>query len=234
MELYKEKLKEIENIPILHNKALHHVFEHRLVNDFDLWLEFGTYDGRSINKISRYTNRQIFGFDSFEGLPEEWVGRGFPKGCFDLGGAQPNFNPEGFFVYDNVKLIKGWFNESIPVFLENFDKPISFLHIDCDIYSSTKDIFNTLYANIQNGCVIVFDEMFDYNNFQEHEWRAWWEFVEERNIKFEWIGCNLGNVIIDNGITPKFGAGTPSEHVPLSPSSENAAVKIINNPSYKF
>ncbi len=129
MELYKEKLAEIKNIPILNNKALHHVFEHGLVNDFGLWLEFGTYDGRSINKISRYTNRQIFGFDSFEGLPEEWVGRGFPKGCFDLGGANPNFNPEGFFVYDNVKLIKGWFNESIPIFLEDFDKPISFLQL---------------------------------------------------------------------------------------------------------
>ncbi len=76
--------------------------------------------------------------------------------------------------------------------------------------------------------------MFDYNNFQEHEWKAWWEFVEEHGIEFEWIGCNLGNVMIDNGINPKFGVGTPSEHVNLSPSSENAAVKILKNPAYKF
>ena len=39
-----------------------------------LFLEFGVYKGTSINFISSLIpDKKIYGFDSFGGLPEEWV-----------------------------------------------------------------------------------------------------------------------------------------------------------------
>jgi hypothetical protein len=239
---HRERLFEINNIPVLNYKVLNYLFENNLVpQDDDLWLEFGTYDGRSINKISRYTEKTIYGFDSFEGLPEPWVGRidengefHHHKGVFDLGGGHDNFTLDRFFVYPNVKLIKGWFKDTLPVFMEENDRPISFIHVDCDIYSSTVDVFKYTHKNIKNGCIIVFDEMIGYPNFEEHEWKAWWEFVENKNITFEWIGGNVGGVEIPNNINKKFGEGTPHFHEMVSPSYENVGLKILHNPTYKF
>ena len=48
-----------------------------------LWLEFGVASGISINYISRFTNDKVYGFDSFEGLPEKWRD-GFNKGAFNM------------------------------------------------------------------------------------------------------------------------------------------------------
>mgnify|MGYP000079224382 CR=1 FL=1 len=76
------------------------------------YLEFGVWQGGSINFFSsKFPNSQFYGFDSFEGLPENWR-PGFEKGTFSLNGMLPKVNA-------NVKLIPGWFNESLPYFLEN-------------------------------------------------------------------------------------------------------------------
>lgn len=252
MELYLKKIDEIKNIPVLNQKALNYVFEQGLVfeNDEsdDLWLEFGTYDGRSINPISMYTEKMVYGFDSFIGLPEDWVGRGQTKGTFDLGADDPNFTLNGLTfdldslkVRPNVTFIKGWFDDTLPEFMEKHDKPISFIHLDSDIYSSAKCVFENTAKNIKNGCIIVFDELLSYPAFEIHEWKAWWEFVEKYQIEFEWIGCNVGGVDIPSNVTPKFGENAPltpyqivEKTWAVSPSRENAAVKILNNPHYKF
>ena len=49
-----------------------------------LVLEFGVFSGKSINHIASRTNLQVYGFDSFEGLPEAWRD-GFDQGAFRLG-----------------------------------------------------------------------------------------------------------------------------------------------------
>ena len=76
-----------------------------------LWLEFGVASGKTINYISKFTNDTVYGFDSFEGLPEKWR-NGFDKGCFNRNGNLPKVNK-------NVTLIKGWFDETLPNFIEN-------------------------------------------------------------------------------------------------------------------
>lgn len=44
-----------------------------------LWLEFGVSNGASLKVIAEQTSARIYGFDSFEGLPEDWVrGEGRP------------------------------------------------------------------------------------------------------------------------------------------------------------
>lgn len=225
------KQEELNNIPDLKTKAINYVFEKGLVQDDGLWLEFGVYDGGTLLRMSKYTEKTIYGFDSFEGLPEDWTGRvepsglTFPKGTFNLRGNMP-------WVPDNVHLVKGWFCNTIPPFIKENDKQVSFIHIDSDIYSSCKDILEGLVAHMKNGCVIVFDELVGYSNFENHEWKAWWEFVEKYNVKFEWIGGNPSRVDLSNPFDPKsFDYGRTTN---VSPSYENAAVRILENPSFKF
>ena len=97
-----------------------------------LILEFGVYSGNTINHIASMTPQKVFGFDSFEGLPEDWRAD-FPKGRFAA--ALPA-------VRDNVELVVGWFDATLPGFLARETNPISLLHVDCDLYSSTKTIFD--------------------------------------------------------------------------------------------
>lgn len=145
-----------------------------------LILEFGVYEGETINVIaSMLKNKTVFGFDSFEGLPETWR-FGFEKGTFAI-----NKLPK---VRGNVILIKGWFDETLPEFREKHNQQISFIHIDCDLYSSTKVVFDSLGDKITPGTIIVFDEFFNYPAWREGEYKAFSEFVKERNIKFEYIG----------------------------------------------
>ena len=145
-----------------------------------LWLEFGVYSGITINSIARIAkHREIFGFDSFLGLPEVW--RGMPTDVFNRDGVTPD-------VESNVTLISGWFNDTIPKFIsENKSDYISFLHIDCDIYSSTTEVFNNFYDKIKKGTVILFDELYNYPEWKDHEFKALMEFTEKYDKKFDVI-----------------------------------------------
>jgi hypothetical protein len=83
-----------------------------------LVVEFGVFNGRSINYIAkRIGARQISGFDSFEGLAEDWEGTGASKGHFGRGGVMPK-------VVNNVTLVKGWFDKTLPGYLEKNPGPV--------------------------------------------------------------------------------------------------------------
>lgn len=158
-------------------------------------LEFGVFVGTSITKISNTVNGRIcHGFDSFEGLPKDWTGVNLPKNHFNLKGKLP-------FVPKNVILHKGWFDDTIPEFLKENDEMISFMHIDCDLYSSTKTVFDLLGKRITKGTIIVFDEYLNYPNWKKHEFKAFQEFVEKNNVKYEYLafgsGCAVSVKITD-------------------------------------
>lgn len=140
--------------------------------------EFGVYSGRTINLMARARPDIVFdGFDSFEGLPEEWAG--WLDLDFDRKGNMPQVNT-------NVRLHKGWFEDTLPVYSTQIDH-LSFLHIDCDIYSSTATIFRILEPKIRPNCILLFDEYFCYPNFQNHERRAFNEFLEHTGYHAHWI-----------------------------------------------
>ena len=90
-------------------------------------------------------------------------------------------------VPNNVKLIQGWFDESLPMFLKEIDKniPIRFLHIDCDLYSSTKIIFDLIGDRICPGTVILFDELIGYESWQKDEFKAFMEAVKKYSWGYE-------------------------------------------------
>ncbi len=146
-----------------------------------LILEFGVYKGHTIRMISNaFPERAVYGFDSFEGFPDD--GRTDWRCDFSLGGVQPE-------VPGNIHLIKGFFDQTLPEFMKRQPTEfISFMHIDCDLYSSTRTILEHCGPRIGNGTVIVFDELLHYKDFMENEMLAFYEFVQREGIHFEWIG----------------------------------------------
>jgi len=144
-----------------------------------LFLEFGVRTGGTINFISaRKPAQTVYGFDSFEGLPEAWQGFLGGKGTF----ARTDLPA----VNANVELVKGWFEDTLPRFVAGHDQPVSFIHVDSDLYSSAKTIFQALAPRIRPGTVIVFNEYFNYPNWREHEYRAFQEFCERFEVRYDY------------------------------------------------
>lgn len=156
-------------------------------------MEFGVYRGKTMQHISEHFGDRIcWGFDSFVGLPEPWHirdgenAKSHPAGKFDmrLEPVQPVFR-------DNVRLVAGWFDQSLPQWLASNSGPVSFLHVDCDLYSSTKTVLTLLNDRIVPGTVIVFDEMYpwadleDYNLWADGEYKALGEWLQEYNRSFK-------------------------------------------------
>jgi len=141
-----------------------------------LFLEFGVYSGSTINFIAKRTENKVYGFDGFEGLPEDfWT---YEKEYFK------NKIPK---VEKNVELVIGWFEDTVCKFMENHDEKIAFVHIDCDVYSSAKTVFDNIYHKIQKGTVIVFDEFWNFPSWQEQEFKAFQEFVKKHNMEYRYL-----------------------------------------------
>jgi hypothetical protein len=144
-----------------------------------MYCEFGVYQGKTINYIAAKTGATVHGFDSFEGLPDNWR-PGFAAGVFEVAGL-PGVRP-------NVRLHKGWFKDSLPRFARSHPEPLAFGHLDADLYSSTKDVFEALGDRIVAGTVLQFDEFFNYPGWQEGEFKAFDEFCKARQAEIEYIG----------------------------------------------
>ena len=145
------------------------------------YVEFGVGKGVSTGFLAKAIGgKTLHGFDSFEGLPEDWVGHNEAVGAFSTGGKLPR-------LPRNVRLHVGWFDDSLARWLQEHDGPVAFIHIDCDLYSSTKVVFEQLSDRIVPGTVIVFDEYFNYPNWQEHEHKAFQEFVKKYKCHYTYL-----------------------------------------------
>jgi hypothetical protein len=149
--------------------------------DDGLFLECGVYKGDSINRLAGLMpTRRWFGFDSFTGLPEAWT-PGARKGAFDVKGTLPP-------VRKNVTLIRGFFEETLPSFVtQHQHEQVAFLHIDCDLYSATKTVLDMLSNMLQAGCIIVFDEYFNYPDWENGEYKAFAEYIAKSGRSFEYV-----------------------------------------------
>lgn len=147
-----------------------------------LALEFGVFEGATLKIIAAAREgRDVYGFDSFEGLPEDWRS-GFPKGAFGV---------DGLPAVPGAELIKGWFSDTLPMFLAEQPGPVSFLHVDCDLYSSTVTVLDQVGPRLQPGSIVQFDEFFNFPAWREHEFRAWQEYVARTGITYEYAGYTL-------------------------------------------
>jgi O-methyltransferase len=122
------------------------------------YLEFGVYEGASIGEwcaLNQNAGSRFFGFDSFEGLPEDWHW-GKRKGAFSTGGKHPEI------ADPRVSFVAGWFQQSLRGFMASYSPQSQLvLHVDCDLYSSTLYCLTTLDPVIAPGTLIVLDDFFD-------------------------------------------------------------------------
>ena len=49
---------------------------------------------------------------------------------------------------------------------------------------------------MQFGTIILFDEYFNYSNWENHEFKAWQEFVVKYQIQYEYIGFDRQQVAV--------------------------------------
>ena len=154
-----------------------------------LWLEFGVFRGRSINFLSHYC-KKIYGFDSFEGLSEDWSGNGHRKGSFNLGGKPPS-------VKKNVELIVGYFESTLDSFLcKNKDSRIALVHLDCDTYESTSYVLEKIKNYTNNGTVIIFDDYFGAPGFEMGQLRALDEYLSKYSLPCKYLAYSRQSIAI--------------------------------------
>lgn len=153
-----------------------------------LFLEFGVFKGESLRYIAKKNpGREVHGFDSFQGLPEQWAHN--PEGTFTTHGKLPK-------VPANVQLWKGYFEDSLPAWCKNHEGIIAFLHIDCDLRSSTEVILNNLSGSIRPGTVIVLDDYFNFPGWEEDGHAVLVNFLEENKFSAEYIGYGFKELAI--------------------------------------
>tara|TARA_B100001540_G_C15787377_1_gene633858 strand:- start:1403 stop:2095 length:693 start_codon:yes stop_codon:yes gene_type:complete len=174
--------------------------------------EFGCYTGGTLGQIVDYLSipknpnkercegeefecyhprTMIYGFDSFEGLPENWYNnRG--KGWFNLGSKE--------ISVPGAVIVKGWFEDTVPRFFQELSATgsvLSLIHIDSDLYSSAKIVLNELGRFLRESVhfrsnkfplYLVFDELINYPEFENHEIKALYEFLLETD---DFIMCEL-------------------------------------------
>ncbi len=141
--------------------------------------EFGVRNGHTINLLATlFPDRVLYGFDSFKGIPVDWNNE--PAGSYTTGGRLPKVAP-------NVTLVDGWFDATLPLFARQLTEPLALLNIDCDIYSSTKTIFDVLGSHISAGTVIIFDEYINNKSWRDDEFKAFQEWVAANNVEYEYL-----------------------------------------------
>ncbi len=133
-----------------------------------LYLEFGVHRGASMrmwSELLTHPESRLHGFDSFEGLPEDWTLHD-GKGTFSTDGQAP------VLADPRVTFVPGWFEATLPGHeLPAHDRLV--VHLDADLYSSTKTVLAALERHIVPGTYLLFDEFSD----RLHELRAFDEFL---------------------------------------------------------
>jgi len=135
----------------------------------------------------------LHGFDSFEGLPEDWSTLN-KKGDYSSNNNIP-------VAPSNVAFHKGWFEDTLPIFLSSTSEKVAFVHIDSDLYSSAKTVLDCLASRIKRGTIVLFDEYINYDGWNEHEFKAFKEFCKDNKVTYKYLaylkGQRCSNVAVE-------------------------------------
>jgi hypothetical protein len=141
------------------------------------FLEFGVFRGLSINYLAKKIKpHKIYGFDSFEGLKEDWVGTDVVKGWFDLGGNIPQLDT-------NVVPVKGWVQDTLDPFLQTHNPLVAFAHMDLDTYQSTLYVLKKIKPFLRKGSILLFDEMYNFPGWSVGEYKALTEVFNKNEYR---------------------------------------------------
>ena len=195
-------------------------------------LVFGVYRGRSLRHAARRQRaRKFYGFDSFESLPPD----GHPDWQIDFATTVPPKVPA------NCRLIPGWFADTVPLFLRADDSGIAFVGIDCDVYSSAREVLFGLGERLRPGTILYFDEPINYDIFLWNEMLALFEFLDATGMGVEWIGahCRVRSLpevfeLYEAGAYPAWRADIAAGyHRPAAAilTTDNGDLDLLQNPA---
>jgi hypothetical protein len=145
------------------------------------YFEFGVSGGHSFKwwvEKNRNPDSQFFGFDTFEGMPEEF-------GSFGKGSMAATI--ESLPVQDSrARFYKGLFQETLVPFLENYrSEKRKLVHLDADLFTATLFSLSQLYRFLRDGDILMFDEF----AVPKHEFQAFKIFTESFYLDYEVIGA---------------------------------------------
>ncbi|GAA1400524.1 class I SAM-dependent methyltransferase [Pseudonocardia kongjuensis] len=148
-------------------------------------LEFGVYRGGTLRTIAEHRgDGRVHGFDTFTGLPQTWR-QGFPAGAFGDVGELPRV--------PGAELVPGLFEDTLDGFLATHPGPVDFLHVDSDLYSSAVTVLAGVGPRLRRGSIVLFDEFFNFPQWQRDEARAWWEYAAAHGVGYSYLCYTYDN-----------------------------------------
>lgn len=152
--------------------------------------EVGVYKGGSAKLLRATNDKKILHlFDTFEGLPE--TSEFDNEKQFQKGNYHGTFDEVKHYLQDcnNLKFYKGYFPDTA-VGME--DTSFSFVHLDVDLYESTKSALEFFYPKMTQGGIII---SHDYTSAPGVK-KAFDEFVKDKTeIVLETYGSSQGFLI---------------------------------------
>ena len=194
-----------------------------LVADLSLpWCEFGVGEGESLDwfLLNKPAGSTMFGFDTFEGIPEPWLGH--PAGHWK---SEPYRSNRA-----DLEIVRAPFETSLndPAVRARLADGIGLMHVDCDLYSSTQTVFEGTREFLRPDTVVIFDEFYGYGGWQQCEAGAFREFVEAEKVAFEYVARSDFQVAIR---VLGIGEQASCRVRPLSYSPLTPAIDIATGPT---
>jgi hypothetical protein len=135
------------------------------------------------------TRREVWGFDSFEGLPDpdpvadghRWT-RGQYASSIEAAQSKLRLGDR-----THAHLVKGWFQETLASAQAQTIQDIAFARVDCDLYGSSVECLRFLSHRLSNGSVLMFDDW--PHHIAYGETKAFKEWVPTvPHYRFELVG----------------------------------------------
>ena len=142
--------------------------------------EFGVWMGDSFKYLVPHFS-EGFGFDTFQGLPEDWGV--VPKGTYSSNGRIPDIQNSTFVV--------GEFDQTLPEFFSEKRELGGLINFDADLYSSTYTALANSKRIIDEKTILVFDEFIVNENWEEDEYKAFNQFCDEQGYEVEVLAVSL-------------------------------------------
>ena len=118
------------------------------------------------------------------------------KGSFDMGGKLPKLNK-------NVIPIVGFVEDTLDQFLNEHSPKINFVHLDMDLYKPTKFTLEKIKPYLVNGAIILFDEIYNFPNWEYGEYKALTEVFDKESYKFRIFNLRNSQACIEVNIKDK-------------------------------
>ena len=159
------------------------------------YAEFGCYGGKTFalayHEAIRHRHKAKFwAFDSFEGLPAPKVAKDMHPKWEEKKLATPldkfhKICASQGIPRDVYTVVPGFYDKTLSA-MKDEDEPtnIALAYVDCDLYSSTKDVLKFLTPRLKHGMIVAFDDYYCWSSTQlSGERMAMIEFFSNNN---EW------------------------------------------------